>query len=196
MQPGRPVLRSRAGAHLVSGHPRNLAVSRRRCLVAISGDAPAAPATGCRRSPGASPSESGKDESVPRADAPLARVRVLDLTRVLAGPFCAMILGDMGAEVVKVEEPGKGDDTRSWPPFAGGEATYFLAVNRNKQSLTLNLKAPEGRAILQKLVRKSDVLLENFRTGTMERLGLGYKALARLNPRLVYCAISGFGESG
>ena len=133
---------------------------------------------------------------MPRADRPLSGVRVLDLTRVLAGPFCSMILGDMGAEVIKVEEPGKGDDTRSWPPFVGGEATYFLAVNRNKQSLTLNLKAPEGRAILQKLVRKSDVLLENFRTGTMERLGLGYKALARLNPRLVYCAISGFGESG
>jgi formyl-CoA transferase/CoA:oxalate CoA-transferase len=123
-------------------------------------------------------------------------VRVLDLTRVLAGPFCAMILGDKGAEVIKIEEPGKGDDTRSWPPFVGGEATYFLSVNRNKQSLTLNLKAPEGRAILQKLARKSDVVLENFRTGTMERLGLGFKALARLNPRLVYCAISGFGESG
>jgi crotonobetainyl-CoA:carnitine CoA-transferase CaiB-like acyl-CoA transferase len=123
-------------------------------------------------------------------------VRVLDLTRVLAGPFCSMILGDMGAEVIKIEEPGKGDDTRSWPPFLGGEATYFLAVNRNKQSLTLNLKAAEGRAILQRLVRKSDVVLENFRTGTMERLGLGYKSLARLNPRLVYCAISGFGESG
>jgi formyl-CoA transferase/CoA:oxalate CoA-transferase len=123
-------------------------------------------------------------------------VRVLDLTRVLAGPFCSMILGDMGAEVIKVEEPGKGDDTRSWPPFLGGEATYFLSVNRSKQSLTLNLKAPEGRAILQRLVRKSDVLLENFRTGTMERLGLGYKSLARLNSKLVYCAISGFGESG
>ena len=133
---------------------------------------------------------------MPRADRPLSGVRVLDLTRVLAGPFCSMILGDMGAEVIKVEEPGKGDDTRSWPPFVGGEATYFLAVNRNKQSLTLNLKSAEGRAILKKLVRKSDVLLENFRTGTMERLGLGYKALARLNPRLVYCAISGFGESG
>jgi len=121
---------------------------------------------------------------------------VLDLTRVLAGPFCSMILGDMGAEVIKIEEPGKGDDTRSWPPFLGGEATYFLSVNRNKQSLTLNLKAPEGRAILQKLARKSDVVLENFRTGTMERLGLGYKTLAKVNPRLVYCAISGFGESG
>ncbi|RPH85373.1 MAG: CoA transferase [Candidatus Rokuibacteriota bacterium] len=133
---------------------------------------------------------------MPRGDRPLAGVRVLDLTRVLAGPFCSMILGDMGAEVIKVEEPGKGDDTRSWPPFLGGEATYFLSVNRNKQSLTLNLKAPEGRAILQKLARKSDVVLENFRTGTMERLGLGYKTLAKLNPRLVYCAISGFGESG
>jgi crotonobetainyl-CoA:carnitine CoA-transferase CaiB-like acyl-CoA transferase len=133
---------------------------------------------------------------VPRADRPLAGVRVLDLTRVLAGPFCSMILGDMGAEVIKIEEPGKGDDTRSWPPFVGGEATYFMAVNRNKQSLTLNLKAPEGRGILQKLARRSDVVLENFRTGTMERLGLGYKALAKLNPRLIYCAISGFGESG
>jgi crotonobetainyl-CoA:carnitine CoA-transferase CaiB-like acyl-CoA transferase len=133
---------------------------------------------------------------VPRAERPLAGVRVLDLTRVLAGPFCSMILGDMGAEVIKIEEPGKGDDTRSWPPFLGGEATYFLSVNRNKQSLTLNLKAPEGRDILARLARKSDVVLENFRTGTMERLGLGYKSLAKLNPRLVYCAISGFGESG
>ncbi|PYM19481.1 MAG: formyl-CoA transferase [Candidatus Rokuibacteriota bacterium] len=123
-------------------------------------------------------------------------MRVLDLTRVLAGPFCSMILGDMGAEVIKIEEPGKGDDTRSWPPFVGGEATYFLAVNRNKQSVTLNLKAPQGRELLKRLVKKSDVVLENFRTGTMERLGLGYAALRKVNPRLVYCAISGFGESG
>jgi crotonobetainyl-CoA:carnitine CoA-transferase CaiB-like acyl-CoA transferase len=123
-------------------------------------------------------------------------VRVLDLTRVLAGPFCSMILGDMGAEVIKIEEPGKGDDTRAWPPFIGGEATYFMAVNRNKRSVTLNLKAADGRALLERLVRKSDVVLENFRTGTMEKLGLGYKRLARLNPRLIYCAISGFGESG
>ena len=133
---------------------------------------------------------------VARANQPLSGVRVLDLTRVLAGPFCSMILGDMGAEVIKIEEPGKGDDTRSWPPFLGGEATYFLAVNRNKQSLTLNLKAPEGRDILKRLVKKSDVVLENFRTGTMERLGLGYATLKKVNPRLVYCAISGFGESG
>jgi len=107
-----------------------------------------------------------------------------------------MILGDMGAEVIKIEEPGKGDDTRSWPPFLGGEATYFLSVNRNKQSLTLNLKAPEGRELLKRLVKKSDVVLENFRTGTMERLGLGYATLKKVNPKLVYCAISGFGESG
>ena len=130
------------------------------------------------------------------AEQPLKDVRVLDLTRVLAGPYCAMLLGDMGAEVIKVEEPGKGDDTRGWPPFSGGESTYFMSVNRNKKSITLNLKAPEGREILKKLAKKSDVLLENFRTGTMEKLGLGYATLSKLNPRLVYCAISGFGESG
>src|SRR5919198_3451582 len=109
------------------------------------------------RSPGASPSASGKGKSVSRADRPLAGIRVLDLTRVLAGPFCAMILGDTGAEVIKIEEPGKGDDTRSWPPFVGGESTYFMSVNRNKKSVTLNLKAPEGRAILRKLATKCDV---------------------------------------
>ena len=127
---------------------------------------------------------------------PLRGIRVLDLTRVLAGPFCSMMLGDMGAEVIKVEEPGKGDDTRTWPPFSGGESTYFMSVNRNKKSLTLNLKAPEGRRILRRLCRRADVLLENFRPGTMARLGLGYESLKRLNARLVYCAISGFGESG
>src|SRR3990167_8954393 len=120
--------------------------------------------------PGASPSGSGKDRQVPSANGPLRGVRVLDLTRVLAGPFCAMLLADMGAEVIKVEEPGRGDDTRSWPPFVGGEATYFMSVNRGKKSVTLNLKAPEGRRILTALVRKSDVLLENFRAGTMDRL--------------------------
>jgi crotonobetainyl-CoA:carnitine CoA-transferase CaiB-like acyl-CoA transferase len=123
-------------------------------------------------------------------------VRVLDLTRVLAGPFASMMLGDMGAHVIKVEETGKGDDTRKWPPFVGGEASYFMSVNRSKQSLTLNLKAPAGVAILKRLAAKSDVLLENFRTGTMEKLGVGYASLRRVNPRLVYCAISGFGESG
>ncbi len=131
-----------------------------------------------------------------RSGKPLAGVRVLDLTRVLAGPFASMMLGDMGAHVIKVEETGKGDDTRKWPPFAGGEASYFMSVNRSKKSLTLNLKAPAGVAILKRLAAKSDVLLENFRTGTMEKLGVGYATLRRLNPRLVYCAISGFGESG
>jgi crotonobetainyl-CoA:carnitine CoA-transferase CaiB-like acyl-CoA transferase len=121
---------------------------------------------------------------------------VVDLTRVLAGPFAAMTLGDMGAEVIKIEEPGKGDDTRGWPPFAGGEATYFLSINRSKKSLTLNLKAPEGRDILNQLIARSDVVLENFRPGTMDRLGFGYANLRAANPRLVYCAISGFGESG
>jgi crotonobetainyl-CoA:carnitine CoA-transferase CaiB-like acyl-CoA transferase len=107
-----------------------------------------------------------------------------------------MMLGDMGAEVIKVEEPGKGDDTRSWPPFVGGESTYFMSVNRSKKSITLNLKAPEGRKILLALAKKSDVLLENFRPGTMDKLGFGYRSLARLNSRLVYCSVSGFGESG
>ena len=131
-----------------------------------------------------------------RTHKPLAGVRVLDLTRVLAGPFASMMLGDMGADVIKVEETGKGDDTRKWPPFVGGEASYFMSVNRSKRSLTLNLKAPAGVAILKRLAAKSDVLLENFRTGTMEKLGLGYATLRRLNPKLIYCAISGFGESG
>ena len=127
---------------------------------------------------------------------PLHGLRVIDLTRVLAGPFCAMSLGDMGAEVIKIEEPGKGDDTRGWPPFVGGEATYFLSVNRNKKSLTLNMKAPEGQEILRRLLGTADVVLENFRPGTMDRLGFGYETLKRANPRLVYCSISGFGESG
>src|SRR5205814_2284581 len=122
----------------------------------------------------------GKDELVPKSSGPLAGIRVLDLTRVLAGPFCAMTLGDMGAEVIKIEEPGKGDDTRSWPPFVGGESTYFMSVNRNKKSMTLNLKAKEGQEIFRKLAKKCDVLLENFRPGTMDKLGFGYRALARL----------------
>jgi crotonobetainyl-CoA:carnitine CoA-transferase CaiB-like acyl-CoA transferase len=141
-----------------------------------------------------------KPTAVPRTAArprgPLHGVRVVDFTRILAGPFGAMFLGDMGAEVIKVEEPGKGDDTRGWPPFVAGEATYFMAVNRNKKSVTLNMKAAEGQAILRKLVAKADVVLENFRPGTMERLGFGYERLRTLNPRLVYCSISGFGESG
>ncbi|HLE43249.1 MAG TPA: CaiB/BaiF CoA-transferase family protein [Methylomirabilota bacterium] len=127
---------------------------------------------------------------------PLDGIRVVDLSRVLAGPYCSLLLADMGAEVVKVEEPGRGDDTRAWPPFVGGEATYFMSVNRGKKSLTLNMKHAEGKGILRRLLEGADVLLENFRPGTLERLGFGYAAVRSLNPRLVYCSISGFGESG
>jgi len=153
-------------------------------------------ATTRTRSRKPAPRRVSKPAAPRRARPPLDGVRVIDLTRVLAGPFCAMSLGDMGAEVIKVEEPGKGDDTRGWPPFVHGEATYFLSVNRSKKSLTLNMKAPEGQDILRRLLARADVVLENFRPGTMERLGFGYESLRRVNPRLVYCSISGFGESG
>ncbi|MBI3183440.1 MAG: CoA transferase [Myxococcales bacterium] len=128
---------------------------------------------------------------------PLAGIRVLDLSRILAGPFCTMNLGDMGAEVLKVEEPGAGDDTRAFgPPFVNGESTYFLAINRNKKSVALNLKAPEGLAIVKQLARRSDVVVENFRPGVAQKLGVSYEALGAENPRLVYCSISGFGHQG
>ena len=131
-----------------------------------------------------------------KAKGPLAGVRVLDLTRVLAGPFCAMMLGDMDAEVIKVEEPGKGDDTRSWPPFVGGESTYFMSVNRSKKSITLNLKSPEACDVLRKLVKKSDVPARELPSRHDGQARLGYRALARLNPRFVCCSVSGSGESG
>jgi crotonobetainyl-CoA:carnitine CoA-transferase CaiB-like acyl-CoA transferase len=128
---------------------------------------------------------------------PLSGIRVLDLSRVLAGPFCTMNLADMGAEVIKVEEPGSGDDTRAFgPPFVEGESTYFLSVNRNKKSFAVNLKDPRGLALVRKLAAQSDVVLENFRPGVAERLGLGAQALRELNPRLIYCSISGFGHRG
>jgi crotonobetainyl-CoA:carnitine CoA-transferase CaiB-like acyl-CoA transferase len=128
---------------------------------------------------------------------PLEGLRVLDLSRILAGPFCTMMLGDMGAEIIKVENPKGGDDTRSWPPFYdGGESSYFQAVNRNKKSLTLDLKAEEGKKIIRKLVKKSDILIQNFRPGTIERLGFGYEECNALNPRLIYASISGYGQSG
>ena len=115
---------------------------------------------------------------------PLDGIRVLDLTRVLAGPYCTMFLGDLGAEVVKVEQPGVGDDTRGWgPPFAGGESAYFLCVNRNKKSVTVDLKSKEGVALLRRLAERADVLIENFRPGTMERLGLGEKDLRATQPK-------------
>jgi crotonobetainyl-CoA:carnitine CoA-transferase CaiB-like acyl-CoA transferase len=128
---------------------------------------------------------------------PLDAITVLDLTRVLSGPYCTMLLADMGARVIKIEQPGKGDDTRAWgPPFLEGESAYFLSINRNKESVTLDFKKPEGRAILETLVATSDVLVENFRPGTLAKLGLDYKTLAPRYPRLVYCSISGFGQTG
>ncbi len=128
---------------------------------------------------------------------PLDGVRVLDLTRVVAGPYCSMFLGDLGAEVVKVEQPGAGDDTRGWgPPFAGGESAYYLCINRNKRSLTLDLKSKRAVELLRQLVKVADVVIENFRPGTMERLGLGEHDLRKLNPRLIYASLTGFGADG
>src|SRR5262245_16797086 len=128
---------------------------------------------------------------------PLEGVFVLDLARILAGPYCTMTLGDLGARVVKIEEPKKGDDTRGWgPPFWNGESAYYLAVNRNKESVTLNLKHARGREVLWKLVERADVLIENFRPGTLAKLGFDWDALAARNPRLIYCAISGYGQTG
>lgn len=132
-----------------------------------------------------------------RQDGPLAGVKVLDLTRVLAGPYCTMFLGDLGAEVVKIEQPEVGDDTRAWgPPFAGGESAYFLCINRNKKSVTLDLKSNQAVGLLRRLAEGADVLVENFRPGTMERLGLGERELRAVNPRLIYASLSGFGADG
>jgi crotonobetainyl-CoA:carnitine CoA-transferase CaiB-like acyl-CoA transferase len=129
--------------------------------------------------------------------APLDGLTVLDFTRVLSGPYCTMLLADMGARVIKIEQPGRGDDTRAWgPPFLKGESAYFLSVNRNKESLTLDLKHASAGRVLDPLLQHADVLVENFRPGTMERLGLGYDSIARRYPRLVYCSISGFGQTG
>ncbi len=129
---------------------------------------------------------------------PLADLKVVDLTRVLAGPYLTMMLGDMGADVVKIEQPGSGDDTRRWgPPFVQGESTYYLAVNRNKRSVTLNLKHSRCREILLDMIRDADIVVENFKVGTMERLGLGYEDVLRpLNPRLVYASVTGYGRTG
>ena len=128
---------------------------------------------------------------------PLDGITVLDLTRVLSGPYCTMLLADLGARVIKVEQPGKGDDTRGWgPPFLQGESAYFLSINRNKESVTLDFKDADGRALLQRLIGQADVLVENFRPGTLAKLGLDYATLAAQHPRLVYCSISGFGHTG
>ena len=128
---------------------------------------------------------------------PLEGVRVLDLTRVLAGPFSTMILGDLGAEIIKIEAPGSGDDTRQWgPPFIEGESAYFLSINRGKRSITLDLKTAEGRQIIYELAEKCDVLIENFRPGVTERLKVDYSSIAKINPKLIYCSITSFGPAG
>jgi crotonobetainyl-CoA:carnitine CoA-transferase CaiB-like acyl-CoA transferase len=128
---------------------------------------------------------------------PLAGVRVLDVSRVLAGPFCGQVLGDLGAEVIKIERPGQGDETRAWgPPFAGSLSAYYLSCNRNKRAITLDLSQTEGLQLFQELVRRSDVVLENFRAASAERLGLSPEKLLNLNSRLIICSISGFGRTG
>src|SRR5215216_107980 len=125
---------------------------------------------------------------------PLSGFTVVDLTRVLSGPYCTMVLADLGARVIKVEHPGRGDDTRHWgPPFAGGESAYFLSVNRNKRSIGVDLKAPEGLERVERLAAEADVLIENMRRGALEKFGLGYEALKELNPGLIYCSVTGFG---
>ncbi|WP_411352866.1 CaiB/BaiF CoA transferase family protein [Leisingera aquaemixtae] len=127
---------------------------------------------------------------------PLDNITILDLTHVLAGPYCSMILSDLGARVIKVERPGGGDDTRTFPPFKDGESAYFATINHGKESIALDLKAPEDRAIFERLLAQADVLLENFRPGVMQRLGYGWDALHAQYPRLIYGAVSGFGHSG
>lgn len=131
----------------------------------------------------------------------LENLTILDLSRVLAGPFCTMMLADMGANVIKIEVPGSGDDTRAYPPFRQNnrgerESLYFANINRNKKGITLNLKTPEGKEIFKRLVKKADVVLENYRPGVMDKLGLGYEVLKEINPQIIYAAISGFGSYG
>ncbi|MBT7954077.1 MAG: CoA transferase [Rhodospirillaceae bacterium] len=128
---------------------------------------------------------------------PLSGIRVIDLTRILAGPLCTMNLGDMGAEIIKIEQPGRGDDTRGWgPPFVGGEAAYFLGINRNKRSLTLNLKEERGKEILRALLSEADVLVENFKSGTLEGWGFTPEWMKENAPGVVHCAITGYGDQG
>ena len=135
---------------------------------------------------------------------PLHNIRILDITRALAGPYCTMMLGDLGADVIKVERPGVGDETRGWgPPFVGkpygpypGESAYFIAANRNKRSVTVNIQSAEGQDIIRKLAGISDVLVENYRTGDLDKLGLGYADLHQQYPKLIYCSVSGYGRTG
>jgi len=128
--------------------------------------------------------------------APLDGVKVIDLTRVLAGPYCTMMLGDMGADVLKIEEPRHGDDTRGWAPFLDGWSSYYLGVNRSKKSVALDLKSDDGRRALRALIATADVLVENFRPGSLNALGFGVGEMTALNPKLIYCSISGYGQTG
>jgi crotonobetainyl-CoA:carnitine CoA-transferase CaiB-like acyl-CoA transferase len=136
--------------------------------------------------------------------AALNNIRIVDITRAMAGPYCTMMLGDFGADVIKIERPGSGDESRGWgPPFVGqaygpypGESAYFLSANRNKRGMTVNLKDPVGQEIVKKLVAVSDVFIENFRTGVLDKMGLGYQQLSRENPGLIYCSVSGYGRTG
>ncbi len=128
--------------------------------------------------------------------APLDGLRVIDLTRVLAGPFCTMLLGDMGADVVKIEEPNEGDDARTWGPFVGDWSAYFLGVNRNKRSVSLDLKSDDGQTALRALLAGADVFVENIKPGSLEKLGFSVEAIRALNPRLIHCSISGYGRTG
>ena len=123
-------------------------------------------------------------------------IRVLDLTNHLSGPYCGMLLGDLGADVIKIERPGEGDEARHMPPFVNGEGSPFMLWNRNKRSIVLDLKSEGGREAIHALAREADIVLENFRPGTLDRLGIGYGALRATNPKLIYCAISGFGQTG
>ena len=127
----------------------------------------------------------------------LEGLRVLDLTRALAGPYCTLMLGDYGADVIKIEVPGTGDDTRGWgPPYIGDQSAYFLQINRNKRSLTLNLKDERAREVFMSLAKGADVVVENFTPGVVNRLGIDYESVRQVNPRIVYCSISGFGQTG
>ncbi len=130
------------------------------------------------------------------AAGPLAGLLVLDVSRTLAGPFCSMLLGDMGATIVKIEQPGEGDPARGWPPFADGHSTYFSSVNRNKRSVTLDIHRPEGQALIRRMAASADVFVENFKVGSLARCGLDFEALRQINRRLIYCAISGYGQTG
>src|SRR5215211_8560528 len=146
---------------------------------------------------GRSDSEDGERSRGKRPGLPLAGIKVVDLTRVMVGPYCTMMLGDLGADVVKIEIPGRGDDTRHWgPPFVDTESVYYLSVNRNKRSIALDLKQEPAKEALWRLIEGADVLVENFSPGTLDRLGFCYEAVKARRPEIVYAAISGFGQSG